>query len=283
MNGPLIEAAELAERAAQPGWVVVDCRFDLLAPARGREQYLEAHIPGARYADLDRDLARLPGPHEGRHPLPDAGQFAERLGEWGIDEDTAVVAYDAQGGAIAARLWWLLRWIGHERAYLLNGGLPAWQRLGLPLERTPPEVQPRRYRLARTADAAVVATEEIEAHLRRGGLLVDVRAPARYAGEQEPIDPVAGHVPGAVNRPFTANLGPDGRFLPAPALRAELAALLGGRSPGDVVAMCGSGVTACHLLAALAAAGVDGGRLYAGSWSEWIRDPGRPVRTGHEP
>ncbi|HEY8520647.1 MAG TPA: sulfurtransferase [Gammaproteobacteria bacterium] len=283
MQGPLIEVDALAERLRTPGWVVVDCRFDLRDPQAGRAAYARGHIAGARYADLDRDLSRPPRPGEGRHPLPDPGDFAARLGAWGIDEDTAVVAYDADGGAVAARLWWLLRWLRHERAYVLNGGIQAWQRAGLPLETNAPTWQPARYPARAPRAEWVVATADVAREQARGALLVDARAAARYRGEQEPIDPVAGHVPGARNWPFAQSLGPDARFRPAAELAADLEAFIGGRPSREVIAMCGSGVTACHLLLALSGAGLGDGRLYAGSWSEWIRDPARPVRTGEEP
>ncbi|HEX6999086.1 MAG TPA: sulfurtransferase [Gammaproteobacteria bacterium] len=283
MQGPLIEADELAERLRSPGWVAVDCRFDLRDTQAGRAAYARGHIPGARYADLDRDLARAPGPGEGRHPLPDPEDFAARLGAWGIDESTAVVAYDADGGAVAARLWWLLRWLNHERAYVLNGGIQAWQRAGLPLETDEPSWLPVRYPARAPRAEWVVATADVAREQARGALLVDARAAARYRGEQEPIDPVAGHVPGARNWPFGQSLAPDGRFRPAAELAAGLEALVGGRPPSEVIAMCGSGVTACHVLLALSVAGLGDGRLYAGSWSEWIRDPARPVSKGEEP
>lgn len=283
---PLIEPDALAGRLGEPGWVAVDCRFSLTDPDAGPAAYAQAHITGARYADLDRDLSRRPAPHEGRHPLPDRAAFAARLGALGIGNDTAVVAYDEADGAIAARLHWLLRWVGHERAYVLNGGFAAWRAAGLPVEPGRPTFAAAAYTPG-PAGAAVVKTDELASgRLAFDGeapLLVDVRGAPRFRGEQEPIDPVAGHVPGAVNRPFTENVLPDGRFKPPHALRRELAALLGGRAPSELVAMCGSGVTACHLLLAMAVAGLDGGRLYAGSWSEWIRDPTRPIATGAAP
>jgi thiosulfate/3-mercaptopyruvate sulfurtransferase len=280
---PLIDAPSLARCLADPGWVIVDCRFTLTDPAAGRAAYSRAHIPGARYADLDRDLARAPSAQDGRHPLPARDDFAERLGSWGIGNGSTVVAYDEGGGAIAARLWWMLHWLGHDRALVLDGGWAAWDAAKLPVETEVPRWQPARFVPAAVAADATVAAAEIPAILAAGGLLVDARAAVRYRGEQEPIDPVGGHVPGAVNRPFSDNLTAAGRFKSAPELDKELRTLLGGRNPGDVVAMCGSGVTACHLLLAMAVAGLERGRLYAGSWSEWIRDPSRPVRTGPAP
>jgi thiosulfate/3-mercaptopyruvate sulfurtransferase len=282
-NSPLIDAASLARQLDDPTWVVVDCRFTLTDPAAGRAAYLRSHIPGARYADLDKDLARAPSPDDGRHPLPASADFAERLGRWGIRSDTTVVAYDEGGGAIAARLWWMLRWLGHDRSRVLDGGLAAWEAAMLPLETELPRVQPTSYMPRRVSADAVVTAAQLPDVLAAGGLLVDVRGAVRYRGEQEPIDPVAGHVPGAVNRPFSENLAVSGRFKEPSELQTELQALLGGRSPAETVAMCGSGVTACHLLLAMAIAGLEGGKLYAGSWSEWIRDPRRPIRTGAAP
>ena len=283
MSSPLITAAELAAHLDDPTWVVVDCRFTLTDPSAGLAAYARSHIPGARYANLDDDLARHPGPADGRHPLPDAADLAARLGTWGIGNDSTVVAYDEASGAIAARLWWLLGWLGHERRLVLDGGFAAWNAAGLPLESKNPAWRPARFVPRGVADESVVQSAELPGLQAAGGLLVDARAAPRYRGEQEPIDPVAGHVPGAVNRPGSVNVGADGRFRDPNALRRELTALLGGRPAGELVAMCGSGVTACQLLLALAAAGLDGAKLYAGSWSEWIRDPKRPIAKGPNP
>jgi thiosulfate/3-mercaptopyruvate sulfurtransferase len=272
-------AAELGRRDC----IVVDCRFTLTDPLAGKAAYDRGHILRARYAHLDNHLARHPRPAEGRHPLPDPEAFAATLGGWGIGRDDAVVAYDEGSGAIAARLWWLLGWIGHPRRAVLDGGFAAWQQEGLPVEQAPPSVRARRYEAGPPKNEDVVATDEVAAAQAGGDLLVDARAAPRYRGEQEPIDPKAGHVPGARNRPFSANVAPTGRFRRAAELRAELTELLGGRSPDRLIAMCGSGVTAAHLLLAMDVAGLPGGRLYAGSWSEWIRDPVRPIRTGAEP
>ena len=281
--GPLIDATALARALARGDCIAVDCRFTLTDPAAGKAAYERGHVPGARYAHLDEDLARHPRAGEGRHPLPDREQFAATLGRWGIGRDTAVVAYDEGSGAIAARLWWLLGWVEHAHRAVLDGGFAAWQEAGLGVEQAEPEVRPRRYDAGRPAHDEVVATDDIAAAQAAGGLLVDARAGPRYRGEQEPIDPKAGHVPGALNRPFSANVTPAGRFRPPAALRAELTELLGGRGADRLIAMCGSGVTACHLLLAMDVAGLPGGRLYAGSWSEWIRDPARPIKTGAEP
>jgi thiosulfate/3-mercaptopyruvate sulfurtransferase len=281
--GPLIDVRALARELSRADWVVVDCRFTLTAPAAGRAAYERGHIPGARYADLDADLSRRPSAAEGRHPLPDPEALAATLGRWGIGAGDTVVAYDEGSGAVAARLWWLLGWLGHERRAVLDGGYAAWQEAGLPVEDKMPTFEPRPYVGRPPRGDSVVATSEIRDALAAGDLLVDARAAPRYRGEQESIDPKAGHVPGAYNRPFAANVTPAGRFRPPAELHAELTELLGGRGPQRLIAMCGSGVTACHLLLAMDVAGLPGGRLYAGSWSEWIRDAARPIKTGPEP
>jgi len=283
MSSPLISAANLAAHLDDPSWVVVDCRFTLTDPAAGPAAYARSHIPGARYANLDDDLARHPAPGDGRHPLPAAEDFAARLGAWGIGNDSTVAAYDEASGAIAARLWWLLGWLGHDRRLVLDGGFAAWNAAGLPVETRKPAWRPTRFFPRRVADDSVVEAAELPALQAAGSLLVDARAAPRYRGEQEPIDPVAGHVPGAVNRPGSVNVEADGRFRAPEALRRELTELLGGRPAGELIAMCGSGVTACQLLLALAAVGLDGAKLYAGSWSEWIRDPQRPIAKGPNP
>jgi thiosulfate/3-mercaptopyruvate sulfurtransferase len=280
-RSPLIDAQALARQLGRAGWIAVDCRFTLTDPAAGRAAYDRGHIPGARYADLDEDLSRRPRADEGRHPLPDRDRLAATLGAWGIGRDDSVVAYDEGSGAIAARLWWLLGWLGHERRAVLDGGFAAWQEARLPVEQEQPVFEARRYEPhGPGTSSGVVATDDLEQRQAAGDILVDVRAAPRYRGEQEPIDARAGHVPGARNRPFSANVTPAGRFRPPAELRAELTELLGGRGPDRLIAMCGSGVTACHLLLAMEVAGLGGGQLYAGSWSEWIRDPKRPIKTG---
>jgi thiosulfate/3-mercaptopyruvate sulfurtransferase len=281
--GPLVDVDTLAQHISRDDWVVVDCRFALTDVHAGRAAYDRGHIPGARYAHLDDDLASKPRAHEGRHPLPAVERFTATLGRWGIERSTTVVAYDDASGAIAARLWWLLCSLGHERCAVLDGGFAAWVAAGKPVVQAPPAVAPRRYEPRRRAFADVVTSGDLAQRQAAGDVLVDARAAPRYRGEQEPIDPKAGHVPGARNRPFSANVTATGHFRSAAELRAELAELLGGRDPVRLIAMCGSGVTACHLLLALEAAGLPGGQLYAGSWSEWIRDSARPVATGAEP
>ena len=280
----LIGVDTLRDLLGNPRLAVIDCRFDLMNPEAGRQAYLKAHIPGARYADLNRDLAAPIGPDTGRHPLPQPAAFARRLGQLGISNDSQVVAYDEANGSFAARLWWMLRWVGHRAVAVLDGGFKAWTAAGGALELGEPE--PRRqsrteHFTPRIGAQAVVSTAEIErALLEPNALLVDARAWDRFAGSVEPIDPVAGHVPGAVNHPFTANLDADGRFLPAAELKVRWQERLAGRDAKNVVAMCGSGVTACHNLLSLEVAGLGGAKLYGGSWSEWIRDPRRPVARG---
>ncbi len=276
---PLIDAATL--HAQLERWVVVDCRFDLADPEAGRRAWAQAHIPGARYAHLDADLSGPKRAELGRHPLPDPAALAAKLGAWGIGPDTAVVAYDAATGAMAAaRFWWLLRWLGHERVAVLDGGFNAWQVGGYRVDAEAPRIAPAVF-AERHDDRLWLGSAEVLAGLDDPArVLIDARAAARYRGEVEPIDPVAGHIPGALNLPQDGNLGADGRFLPPEALRARFEAALGGRAPECVVHSCGSGVTACHNLLAMEAAGLAGSRLYAGSWSEWIRDPARPVARG---
>ena len=281
----LIDAATLLGLAGKAGVVVIDCRFDLMDPEAGRRAYLAGHIPSAHYADLNKDLSAPISAATGRHPLPLPQDFADLLDLWGIGRKTQVIAYDDSAGAYAARLWWMLRWLGHPEAAVLDGGLKAWIGAGGALQAGEEEglpVSPAAGEFSLRVDpAAVIDTPGVEAWLRDpANLIVDARAAERYLGVVEPIDAVAGHVAGAVNQPFSANLGPDGRFLPAAELRRLWEKRLGGRNPTQVAAMCGSGVTACHNLLSLEIAGLPGARLYAGSWSEWIRDPNRPIARG---
>ncbi len=276
----LIDVDSLRTLLGRPHLAVVDCRFDLGSPEAGRQAYLEAHIPNARYADLNRDLSAPVNPSTGRHPLPPPAVFAARAGELGIGDHTQVVAYDDANSSFAARLWWMLRWLGHDAVAVLDGGFRAWTAAGGARESGEVQAAAEHFSPRIHADA-VVSTAEVERALRDGtALLVDARAAERFAGSLEPIDPVAGHVPGAVNHPFSANLGDDGRFLPLKELERRWRERLAGAGPEKLIAMCGSGVTACHHLLSLEAAGLHGGRLYAGSWSEWITDPRRPVARG---
>jgi thiosulfate/3-mercaptopyruvate sulfurtransferase len=276
----LIDVESLQELLGDPRLAVVDCRFDLMNPEAGRRAYLTAHVPDARYADLNRDLAAPTLPHTGRHPLPAPQAFAGWLGAMGIGNHTQVIAYDDANGSFAARLWWMLRWLGHGTVAVLDGGFKAWTSQGGAVQSDEPEIRPQHF-TPRIHPQAVCSTAELEHALRDPKfLLVDARAPERFAGTVEPIDPVAGHVPGAVNHPFSANLDPDSRFLPAAELKRRWLERLAGKDARNVVAMCGSGVTACHNLLSLELAGLTGAKLYAGSWSEWIRDPRRPVARG---
>jgi thiosulfate/3-mercaptopyruvate sulfurtransferase len=277
----LIDCQELAQPAADgERRVIFDCRSDILRPEWGRSDFLAGHIPDARFADVNEDLSAPRQPGSGRHPLPDAQRFAAWLGAQGVEAKTRVIACDQGSGAYAARLWWLLRALGHGRVSVLDGGFAAWHAAGLPVASGPaatpiPRVYPAR------AFGGWLTTIEVQDALASGRiLLVDARPADRFAGRNETIDPVAGHVPGALNKPFLSNLAADGRWLPAAQLRTQWQDLLGSRDPGALTSMCGSGVTACHNLLALELAGLGGGQLYAGSFSEWIGDPARPVASG---
>jgi thiosulfate/3-mercaptopyruvate sulfurtransferase len=264
----VIDAATLVEHLHDPDWAIVDCRFDLVDTAAGERAYETAHIPGAAYAHLDRDLSgpKDPGGRGGRHPLPSPARMATVFGRLGIDGNVQVVAYDDVSGHYAARLWWMLRAMGHEAAAVLDGGWPAWRAAGLPTaagRNVPPK---RLYTGAPRFDRQVQMAEVTDAPL-----LVDSRAPERYRGEVEPIDPIAGHIPGAVNRPYAANWTPDGRWRSQEELLGDFLALLGDTQPEEAVFYCGSGVSACVNLLAMARAGLPPGRLYVGSWSEWSR------------
>jgi thiosulfate/3-mercaptopyruvate sulfurtransferase len=289
----LIDAATLqtliSAGRSPPSLVILDCRFDLTAPDAGGRAYLAGHIPTARYVDLNRDLSDPVSAASGRHPLPSPERMAARFEALGIRERSQVVVYDEVNGSFAARAWWLLRWLGHAQAAVLDGGMKAWRAAGGAIESggtTQPADLGRGVAFGSSSSPqvdrqAVVGSDELAALLKEGHrLLVDARAPERFAGTVEPIDPVAGHVPGAVNHPFSANLAGDGRFLPPEELERRWRERLNGVSPADTISMCGSGVTACHNLLALEIAGLAGAKLYAGSWSEWIRDPKRPIARG---
>ncbi|KAB7765268.1 sulfurtransferase [Xanthomonas maliensis] len=279
----LVDTTQLAAALRHPRLRLLDARAappTAPDPDAARQAYAQAHLPGAPHADLEADLSDLSRPGEGRHPLPDSAAFARRLGAWGIAADSQVVVYDAGDGSMAAaRAWWMLRLMGHRRVAVLDGGLAAWRAAGLPETAQVPAPVPTADYPGRFDPQAVVQAEEILARLGQApGWLLDARAAERFRGEVEPIDPVAGHVPGAVNRPLGLNLQ-DGRFKSAAQLRAELGALLGPHRPEQAVVMCGSGVTACHLLLALEVAGLSGARVYAGSWSGWLQESDRPVAT----
>jgi len=279
----LVSTEELNQHLDDASWVVVDCRFTLTDPSAGRVAYEQSHIPGARYAHLDDDLASSVGESTGRHPLPDAQILAKKLGQWGIDSGKQVVVYDDTFGAMAVRLWWLLKWLGHENVALLDGVLPKWIREKRPLTSDLPAVIPTTFE-ARPRDELWLSAEELQHALANNEVvLLDARAEERYSGEVEPLDKVAGHVPGAINVPWEDNLDLGGNLLSAEELREFYVEKSGGRSASEVVNMCGSGVTACHNLLAMEHAGLPGARLYAGSWSHWITDAARPVKLGEEP
>jgi thiosulfate/3-mercaptopyruvate sulfurtransferase len=271
----LIDATALAAIAEDV--LIVDCGFDLGDPEAGRRAYQAGHLPGARYLHLDHDLAGPMSGTNGRHPLPDRETFAATLRAIGLRQGQQVVAYDAQGGPYAARLWWLLRWAGHEAVAVLDGGVQAWVAAGFALETDEPVVTPGDFVAASPKVGSVDATSVVANIDAPAFLVVDARTPERFRGDPNPLDPVAGHIPGAANRFFKDNLGPDGRFKPAADLAADFGAVLGSTLPADAVMQCGSGVTACHNLLAMEVAGLSGARLYPGSWSEWIADPSRPV------
>ncbi len=275
----LLSVDELAAAIARPDVVVLDARSSLVDPAGCERAYLQSHIPGARFADLDRDLSD----HSrtgGRHPWPTAAGFTAKLAQWGITRDHQVVIYDGgDGGLSATRVWFLLRSLGHRDVSVLDGGWTRWTAQGGPVEAGGPDVARVAVYNADFDASLLLDAGQVQAHLADGGMLIDARAQPRFRGEVEPMDTVAGHVPGAINRPYAENLL-DGGFKPAAVLKSEFQELLGGREPGDVVVMCGSGVTACHHLLAMERAGLSGAKLFTGSWSGWIEDPSLPVATG---
>ncbi|MDP2133620.1 MAG: sulfurtransferase [Sulfuritalea sp.] len=275
--GLLVSVEELA---AHPEWRVFDCRHDLRNTEYGRQAYVRGHIPGALFLHLDEDLSGTANGSNGRHPLPEVAAFARRMSDCGVDAATQVVAYDNEGGIFAARLWWLLRWLGHDKVAVLDGGLAGWKRSRRTLEEATPVVTPRPF-VPHPQDI-VVEVDRVLADLQSERMLIlDARSPERFRGENETLDPVGGHIPGAVNRFYFDNLDDDGCFFKSAAvLRAEYAALLGNRTATQVVQQCGSGVTACHNLLAMELAGLSGSKLYPGSWSEWCADPSRPVARG---
>ncbi len=274
----LVDCATLAAHADDPGWRVFDCRHQLADPSFGERAYLEAHLPGAVFLHLDRDLSGPLNGKNGRHPLPDPHLLAGKLAAAGVGNQTQVVVYDDVGGMFASRLWWLLRWLGHDRVALLDGGIGQWKKESRPLTREAPHLQTTRFDVA--LRDITLSTESVLDNLDGGDLcVIDVRSPDRFRGENENLDPVGGHIPGARNRFFRDSLDSDGLFRPAAELRLEFLALLAGVEPCRVAMQCGSGVTACHSLLAMEFAGLSGARLYPGSWSEWCSDPARPVAT----
>jgi thiosulfate/3-mercaptopyruvate sulfurtransferase len=282
MHTTLIEAADLAKHVTDMDWVILDCRHDLMNPDAGRDGFAIGHIQNAQFANVDTDLSGpkvgADGKFHGRHPLPDRAVLIETLRNWGINDNTQVVAYDAHGGMFAARVWWMLRWIGHSAVAVLDGGLAAWQSAGLPLV-TPVASRPRGNIAEKPTLTHMVSVAEVVDNLAsKARTVIDARAPDRFRGENETIDPVGGHIPGAKNRFFKDNLGADGRFKPGTQLKQEFSTLID--SAPHAILQCGSGVTACHNLLAMEVAGLHGAALYPGSWSEWCSDPARPVATG---
>lgn len=278
-HSTLISVTDLHDHVFDARWCVLDCRHDLMDHSAGRRAYDAGHIPGALFASIETDLAGTHTGTNGRHPLPERAALVRQFGLWGIDPDTQIIAYDAHGGQFAGRLWWLARWLGHDKVAVLDGGWSAWLQQTHWTSVAPGEREMRTFiardSLMPVVDATTVLKRDPEV------LLIDARAPERYRGEVEPIDPVAGHIPDAVNRFWQANLADaaTGTFKSKEALRTEFEGLLAGRLPSQLIAHCGSGVTACHHLLAMAHAGLPGAALYAGSWSEWIADPARPVAT----
>lgn len=276
----LVSAAQLAQHLNDPDWIVFDCRFTLSDPDSGRRAYQAGHIPGAHYAHLNDDLSSEVTATSGRHPLPDAQLLAQKLGHWGVDSSKQVVVYDDSLGSMASRMWWVLRWLGHEAVALLDGGVQRWIRDGHPVTAETSTIIPAEF-TAHPDNSMWVDANCIEEALRSDKcLIIDARAEERFSGEREILDKVAGHIPGSINLPFEDNLDMGGTYLTTEELKEAYLDLLNGVEPQRVVHMCGSGVTACHNVIAMEHAGLKGARLYPGSWSEWITDPGRPVETG---
>lgn len=276
----LVTTEQLAAHLDDPAWVIFDCRHDLMDLARGERVYREGHIPGAHFAHLDTDLSGEKTGRNGRHPLPSPAAFTAFLARHGVSADATIVAYDDAGGPYAARLWWLARWIGLSKVHLLDGGLTKWLAEGRPVSREVPVAKPVALR-GQADPRAVLGADEVLARLHDASMtLIDARAAERYRGEVEPIDPVGGHIPGARNRFFKDNLNADATLRSPGELRAAFSELMDKNSPEQVVHQCGSGVTACANLFAMEYAGLAGSKLYAGSWSEWVADPARPVTKG---
>lgn len=279
-NSTIISASQALDHLQDPKWIFVDCRFNLSNPGWGHEEYQHGHIPGAVFADINKDLSGKTTSETGRHPLPNPEDFIQKVEDWGIDLHKQVVAYDHASGAYAARLWWLLQTYGHESVAVLDGGLQAWTAAGYPL--TAAVENPKKAVFDGLPDPNQwVTTHEVEAMLKDPSfMIIDARAPERFRGEQEPIDHVAGHIPGAVNHFHHENLTSDGYFLVPSQLYQAYEELIGDLPADHVIVYCGSGVTACHNLLAMEIAGLYGAKLYAGSWSEWIRNPRRPIEIG---
>jgi thiosulfate/3-mercaptopyruvate sulfurtransferase len=275
----IIKIEELNNILSNENVIIIDCRFDLMNPKQGRLDYNTAHIPGAYYAHLDNDLASPITPQSGRHPLPDKNHFAKLLASWGVNHNTQVIVYDNANGSIAARLWWLLYYFGMKNAAVLDGGFNAWINEGFPVnnENVPQKLNNPIPELVFHPEIYVTTAEMVEIQKSEQYLMIDARTPARFDGKAEPIDTVAGHIPGAVNRFHGDNLTQSGKLKTPEELKIEFARIIDGHSINNVVVYCGSGVTSCFHLVAMKRAGIEGALLYAGSWSEWIRDPSRPI------
>ena len=282
MFDTLVETEALAAHLDDPAWVLFDCRASLADPEAGPKAYATSHIPGARHTHLERELSGPVTPDTGRHPLPDPRSLAVVLGRAGVAAETQIVAYDDMQGAYAARLWWLARWLGHTQVAVLNGGWQQWLKEERPVTAALPTPRAQTFPSRDVPGNAVMSVIDVLELVRgrKHGVLLDARATARFRGDEEPVDPVAGHIPGAVNLSFAGNIAEDGRFKSPAELRRRFEQASAGLRSDQVICMCGSGVTACHNLLAMEAAGLKGARLYAGSWSEWIRDPTRPVARG---
>jgi thiosulfate/3-mercaptopyruvate sulfurtransferase len=276
----LISAEHLFQHLDEPHWIIVDCRFSLADADAGGRNYRKGHIPNARYAHLNKDLSSPVTACTGRHPLPDFSVLARKLGLWGVGNRSQVVVYDDAGGAFAGRLWWLLRCMGHENVAILDGGINHWLRRGYAITTDLPTVKPAVFRVYLNEKNWLNAAQVRNQLAAKIIKLIDARTPERFQGKQEPIDPVAGHIPGALNRPFQSNLDSQGLFLAPEELRQQFKRLLNNVPAEQTVHMCGSGVTACHNLLAMEYAGLSGSKLYAGSWSEWIRDKNRAIAAG---
>ncbi|MDD2760749.1 MAG: sulfurtransferase [Methylomonas sp.] len=276
----LISATDLAKNLNKPDWVIFDCRFSLADDQAGFRAYRQGHLAGARYADLNKDLSSPVKSYTGRHPLPDFSELSRKLGAWGVSNRSQIVVYDDASGAFAGRMWWLLRAMGHQNVALLDGGIKQWQTQGLAVTAVLPKIAPAQFRCYLDQKQWLIASDVENGLAAKTITLIDARTPERYAGLQEPIDPIAGHVPKALNRPFQANLDQNGLFLPPEELKKQFLALIDAKRPEQVVHMCGSGVTACHNLLAMEVAGLAGSKLYAGSWSEWIVNKNRTVAKG---
>ncbi|AMK78182.1 MULTISPECIES: sulfurtransferase [Methylomonas] len=275
----LVSADILAANLNNPDWRIFDCRFSLADVTAGHKSYRQGHIPGARYVDLNRDLSSPVQSYTGRHPLPNFSLLGKKLGDWGVNNRCQIVVYDDAGGAFAGRMWWLLRTMGHTQVAVLDGGFGYWQKQGLPVTTTLPKITASQFRVYLDNQQWMDAAQVTDSLAARKITLIDARTPERFHGQQEPIDPVAGHVPKALNRPLPTNLDKSGRFLTAELLHQQFSKLIAAYPAEQVVHMCGSGVTACHNLLAMEIAGLSGSKLYAGSWSEWITNRNRPVAT----